>query len=120
MAEKLLFSLKVFTLGFSVVMIVLFTLYGLTALFNRFTLRVSKKEEKKNSRQHPDEGPSQQMAAAIAAALNYHQAVRFEHTHLLVREIQLPADGGSRWQAAGREELARKSTQVDLLRRKII
>lgn len=119
MAEKLFFSLKVFTLGFSVVMIVLFALYGLTAFFNRLTLPVSKKKEGP-SRQGADGVPSQQMAAAIAAVLNYHQAALLDSTPHSAQEIQPPPVRGTRWQAAGREELTRKSTRVDLLRRKHI
>jgi hypothetical protein len=45
MVEKLIFSLEIFVLGFSVVMIVLFTLYGLTLLFNRLNFPGKSKGE---------------------------------------------------------------------------
>ncbi len=118
MADKFLFSMKVFTLGFSVVMIVLFALYALTNLFNRLTSPAVNKQEESAPRQSAGGGPSPQLAAAIAAAINYHRNACFESIAPPVRPIKLPEVEGSRWQAAGREELAGKSNMVDLLRRK--
>lgn len=124
MAEKLLFSLKVFTLGFSVVMIVLFALYGLTALFNRLALTDSKNKEKDIFPKNADDGSPAQLAAAIAAAVSCHRETRAGsalHTGSdpgPLQEIGLPEIGGSLWRAAGRKELAGKSAQAYLSRRK--
>ena len=71
MVEKLIFSLQVFILGFSVVLVVLFALYGLTLLFNRFFIPGTKGGPVAEGEDLTG-GLSLQAAAAVAAALRYH------------------------------------------------
>ena len=70
MVEKLIFSLQVFILGFSVVLAILFALYGLTLLFNRFFIPGTKGGPVAEGEELT--GGLSLQAAAAAAALRYH------------------------------------------------
>ncbi len=70
MVEKLIFSLQVFILGFSVVLAILFALYGLTLLFNRFFIPGTKGGPVAEGEELT--GGLSLQAAAVAAALRYH------------------------------------------------
>ncbi len=128
MAEKFIFSMQVFFLGFSVVMVVLFALYGLTVLFNRFSSRFLKKEEQGGGREVPDEGLSPQLAAAIAAAVNCHRTAHSTeergtcldsgHAGSVRIQVNLPEIRSSRWLAAGRKDLLENSRQLEFSRGK--
>lgn len=73
MVEKLIFSLQVFILGFSVVLGILFALYGLVFLFNRFFISGTKTRPAAEGKS-PAGDFSPQAAAAVAAAIKYHRA----------------------------------------------
>ncbi len=120
MAEKLIFSMQVFFLGISVVMVVLFALYGLTDLFNRISAHLAKKEKPVPDPDPADssEGLSPQVAAAIAAAINFHRSAEPGHAGVFCIPVDLPDLQGSRWAAEGRKALLDNSLQLDLSRRK--
>ena len=73
MVEKLIFSLEIFVLGFSVVMVVLFALYGLTLLFYRINFSGKSKKESTVLPAVAGGKPSPQLAVALAVALDYHR-----------------------------------------------
>ena len=73
MVEKLIFSLEIFVLGFSVVMVVLFALYGLTLLFYRINFSGKSKKESTVLPAVAGGEPSPQLAVALAVALDYHR-----------------------------------------------
>ena len=120
MAEKLGFSMQVFFLGFSVVLVVLFTLYGLTDLFNRISAHLAKKEkpDPAPARADSDEVLSPQITAAIAAAIKCHRSAEPGPAGPFRIRVDPPDIQGSRWAAEGRKALLNNSLQLDLSRRK--
>lgn len=112
MTEKITFTMQIFALGFSVVMVVLFLLYALIALVNRLGSRLHKKIEQKETlppEEISSDGLSPQLAAAITAAINRYRSVSPPEQGA-VRDERGPAEvTGSRWAAAGREALLENS-----------
>lgn len=91
MAEKLIFSLEMFVLGFSVVMIVLFALYGLILLFNRIDFSRKGKEGSVYVTVPAVAGGAesrQQLAIAIAAALEHHRKESPSPGNILRLEVE--------------------------------
>lgn len=112
MTEKITFTMQIFALGFSVVMVVLFLLYALLALVNGLWSRPPKKIERKEPlppEEISNDGYSLQLAAAITAAINRYRSVSSPEQGA-VRDGRGPAEvKGSRWAAAGREALLENS-----------
>jgi len=88
MVEKLIFSLEIFVLGFSVVMIVLFTLYGLTLLFNRLNFPGKSKGESAILQAVAGGEDSPQLAVALAVALDYHRKGVFVSDSTICLEVE--------------------------------
>ncbi len=130
MADKFIFSLEIFFLGFSVVMVVLFSLYGLINLFNSFSARPLKKEKKEEEplmgeahgeeplMAEAQEELSPQVAAAIAAALNYHRSSAPCPAAPMRIRVDLEGLRGSHWTLEGRKALQENRLQLDISRRK--
>ncbi|MGI6615614.1 MAG: OadG family transporter subunit [Dethiobacteria bacterium] len=124
MADKFAFTMQLFLLGFSVVMIVLFLLYLLIALTNRLWSRLIKKDELLASPAAvPAEGlsgPSPQLVAAITAAVNRYRAATSEQGPVRIRVTPAKAGSspGSLWTAAGRIAQLENSNFWESLRRK--
>ncbi len=117
MAEKFIFSMQIIFLGFSVVMVILFALYGLILLFNRFSSRMVKKEERAVFREVPDEVLSPRLAAAISAAVNCHRTANSSCTGSLRLGVNRPETRGSRWLTAGRKDLLENRVHLEISRR---
>lgn len=121
MAEKFAFTMQLFLLGFSVVMIVLFLLYLLIALTNRLWSHLPKRDEPKGSPARIVEkspaGFSPQLMAAITAAVNHYRDATSEQGPVRIRVTTTPA-GSSPWRAAGRIAQLENSSWWESLRRK--
>ncbi|NMD41718.1 MAG: hypothetical protein GYA86_00220 [Firmicutes bacterium] len=120
MAEKLIFSLQIFFLGFSVVLVVLFLLYGLIELTNRLRETVFSAKQVLPPEPLPAEpaGLPPALAAAIAAAVSsYRESSSPSPGPVRLRVIMPPAKG-SPWAAAGRRALLENSNLLERLRRK--
>lgn len=117
MVEKLIFSLQIFFLGISVVMVVLFALYGLTSVFNILALRRPKKDKAAPLPETPEPGLPLHLAAAITAALDYHRTADTGAAYALPAEIRIPKTSDSRWLNAARKDLMENSRQLEITRR---
>ena len=124
MADKFAFTMQLFLLGFSVVMIVLFLLYLLIALTNRLWSRLLKKDELLPSPAAvPVEGlsgPSPQLVAAITAAVNRYRTATSEQgpVRIQVTPAGVGSSPDSLWTAAGRIAQLENSNFWKCLRRK--
>lgn len=118
MAEKLTFTLQVFSLGFSVVMVVLFTLYGLIAVFNRLSGRLMENDERADTLPSETGALPPQLAAAAAAAVNYHLKTTSGRAAPSRIKIHLSPGDSAGWTTAGRRALLENNLQLELLRRK--
>lgn len=117
MADKFVFSMQIFLLGFSVVMIVLFLLYGLIDLSNRLRISRPEKTQPKGPPTENNDRLTPQLAAAIAAAVNHHRTAS-AGTGPVRRRLSLAEVKVSRWAAAGRGALLENSSALERLRRK--
>jgi Na+-transporting methylmalonyl-CoA/oxaloacetate decarboxylase gamma subunit len=98
MAAKLTFTLQVFFLGFSVVMIVLFALYGLIVLYNEVSSRLINKKKQEIPLPAEDKGIPLELAAAITAAVSHHLCQSSpESIKISISQVEVPG-----WTAAGR------------------
>ncbi len=128
MFEKLIFCLQIFFLGFGVVMAVLFVLYGLILLYNRFSAPNEKKETQPPPGGTGEKHLSPQLKAAIAAALScYTGTVELKDGGAAfgaggrgasTAQHSRPEIEGSQWAAAGRRDLLESSTHLEFSRRK--
>jgi Na+-transporting methylmalonyl-CoA/oxaloacetate decarboxylase gamma subunit len=128
--EKLIFSLQVFFLGFSVVMVVLFSLYCLTLLFNAVTSAHAKRDTVKIPQSEKDRGLPPELAAAIAAALDYHGRGRGKGEQrtgadtattpspLMANSDVIENKNPSRWLQAARKERHESMIELEIARRK--
>lgn len=119
MAEKLTFALQIFFLGFTVVMVVLFLLYGLIALTNRLRGRLvvpSQEQPQEPLPAEPDSLPPAVAAAITAAISRYRESSSHSQGPVRIRIIP-PETGSSSWAAAGRRALLENSTFWERLRR---
>lgn len=116
MADKFAFTMQVFFLGFSVVMLVLFLLYGLISLFNRLRSPLLGKAG-------PEEPPlpddwellPPELIAAITAAVHHYRADASGPGGPVRIQVELPQ---SLWAVAGRRALLENSSELERLRRK--
>ncbi len=119
MPEKLTFTLQVFFLGFSVVLVVLFFLYALIELTNRLREGLTAPPPERTpppSSAEPDRLPPA-VAAAITAAVNCYRENASESRGPVRIRIIPPQSGGSSWVVAGRRALLENSTLWERLRR---
>lgn len=110
MAEKLTFAMQIFFLGLSVVMIVLFVLYGFITFTNRLWGRLAAEDRPDEPAPREEgEGLPPRLAAAIAAAISHHRAASPDPEPPRRLRIRLEEAGGSRWAASGRSALLQNS-----------
>jgi Na+-transporting methylmalonyl-CoA/oxaloacetate decarboxylase gamma subunit len=120
MAEKLIFSLQIFFLGFSVVLVVLFLLYGLIELANRLreTVFGAKQVLPPEPLSAEPAGLPPALAAAIAAAISSYRESSSPGSRPVRFRVSMPPAKGSPWAAAGRRALLENSNLLERLRRK--
>ncbi len=126
--ENLDFALQVLVLGFLVVLVTLFGLFGLLILFNRIFYRpsvtspgVEDAGEKKPVQQVDSLEGNRRVIAAIQAAV--FQYMQTEQAHAFAGPINIavqPTGGkvGSSWKFIGRKELLESSLELENTRRK--
>lgn len=112
MTEKITFTMQIFALGFSVVMVVLFLLYALIALANRLWSRLPKKieqEEPSPNLEASSNGFSPQLAAAITAAVSRYRSAPPPGQGSVCLRTGFTKAEDSGWAAAGRRALLENS-----------
>ncbi len=126
--DSLDFALQVLILGFLVVMVTLFVLYGILILFNRVLYRpaavpagteatgVSVPRKEKDIKEE-----NRRVTAAILAAI--YQYMQTDQAYArrgpISIAIQPSSSGGlSKWQLVGRRELLESSLELENIRRK--
>ncbi len=126
--ENLDFALQVLVLGFLVVIVTLFGLFGLLILFNRIfyhpTVASPEKKdtgEKKPVQQDDSLEGNRRVIAAIQAAV--YQYMQTEQAHAFTGPLNIaiqPTGGqvGSSWKLMGRKELLESSLELETTRRK--
>lgn len=118
MADKLTFAMQVFFLGFSVVMVVLFFLYGLISFTNWLRDRLSEKAEPEDPMAAEGDRLSPQLVAAVTAVVNHYRVTSSDYKGPVRIRVSLAEVKGSRWAAAGRRALLENSSALERLRRK--
>lgn len=113
MTGKLIFSLQIMLLGLSAVMLVLFALYGLMALFNRIFSRMEKPATPAEEKPVTEELPPR-LAAAISAAVSCYR----EENDISMSSGLPWRKETSRWLSAARRELMEKGEHPEISRRK--
>ncbi len=126
--ENLDFALQVLVLGFSVVMVTLFGLYGVLILFNRLIYRpaVEPAEGKATAEpaparaESPPEENGRVVAAILAAVYQYIQGDKdYRFSGPLSIAVQPTGGGkGGSWKLAGRKVLLESSLELENIRRK--
>lgn len=126
MTGKFIFSMQIMFLGLSVVMVVLFTLYGLMVLFNRFFSRMPAKKED-NNLSNKDEKPvtikstaedlPPQLVAAISAAVYCYRTAHTAPESCERFQEKRPNMDGSRWLAAARRDIMESRERLVISRR---
>ncbi len=125
--ENLDFALQVMVLGFSVVLVTLFGLYGVLILFNRLLYQpVAAPSESKTAAEaassqveSPQEDNGRVVAAILGAVYQYMQTDQAHFTGPLSIAVQ-PSGGvkGGSWKFIGRKELLESSLELENIRRK--
>lgn len=118
MADKIIFTMQVFLLGISVVMLVLFSLYGLITLFNWLRSRLLEKEGPAEPLTAEWDRLPPQLVAAVTAALNHYRTAASGYSGPVRVQVDLQQAKGSRWAAAGRRALLVNSSELGNIRRK--
>lgn len=126
--DNLDFALQVMVLGFLVVMVTLFALFGILILFNRifYNPAVESKEEPPASTSPLDDGDDRRVVAAVMAAVySYLESDRSFSPGGPVRFSVLPSGGTgpggpglNSWLLTGRKELLSGRIELEKIRRK--
>ncbi len=126
--ENLDFALQVLVLGFLVVLVTLFGLYGILILFNRLLYQpaTAPAESKPAAEPQPSQAVSEsedngRVVAAIQAAV--YQYMQIEHAKPFSGPLSIavqPSGGvrGGGWKYIGRKELLESSLELENIRRK--
>ena len=125
--ENMDFALQVMVLGFLVVMVTLFGLYGLLVLFNRLLYRPSpvatgtQEKEISFSSQEDSKAENKRVVAAIQAAIyQYMQTDQASSQKGPISfTVHTPEKTGlNKWQIIGRREQLESSLELENIRRK--